>query len=79
MNYFLASALPEPPHFSQFFPSLAASAQHSWSQALPFFSAFWQQPACFDSAESDPLAKANPAVRKEATSKERRILGSFIF
>jgi hypothetical protein len=56
----LVSTLPEPPHFVQLLPALAASTQQAWVQALPSFAALAQQPAGllsdFSAAKEMPAA-----------------------
>jgi len=72
-NYFFAAISPDPPHFAQFFPSLAAATQHSCAQACPSFSAFTQQPAFLASS-----ANAKLAVQRNATIRETNNRGVFI-
>jgi hypothetical protein len=72
-DYFFAATGPEPPHFSQFLPSLAAVVQQPWVHAAPSFSALAQQPACLDSP-----ANAKLVTNKEATMSDPRILEVFI-
>jgi hypothetical protein len=69
-NYFFVSVffsiVPEPPHFAQFLPSLAASTQHEWLQALPSALAVAQHLATLDSVLVS-AANATLAARSEPT------------
>jgi hypothetical protein len=76
-GYFFAAISPEPPHFAQFLPSLAASAQQPWAQALPSLAALAQQLACLAAAAS--AANAKLAANIEARNNGRRSLEDFIF
>ena len=76
---FLTSALPEPPHFSQFIPALAAAMQHSWVQVLPSFTALAQHAAALASLAGSLAPKATPAVSNEPTINATRVFLSFMF